>query len=304
MFMRAVHPGEVLKGELEELGITPRSSRGRLTCRPTGLARSSPASVRSPATPRYASVTGSATILSFGSTFRPSTTWFRPTGRPAPRSVISRRESAFREREPLRGSHDQRGSRDAAWRKPAGIADGTLTYAHRSASETPFGYPAVFSPPPHPPKSAWPTLGKCDFEDDQDPTSRTSPSCSITSANESVRRGELRRGSVSPVQVGCTLRCALPAWAATCSRDRRRRASGRSQLAPARVELPLERTRSATGGHVRPAQLLHPCFRRLRPRPFLLRPGVRPLIQPPPVSRLYNSLCRLPLSAPLRTRSP
>ena len=23
MFMRAVHPGEVLKGELEELGITP-----------------------------------------------------------------------------------------------------------------------------------------------------------------------------------------------------------------------------------------------------------------------------------------
>ena len=27
MFMRAVHPGEVLKGELEELGITPDGVR-------------------------------------------------------------------------------------------------------------------------------------------------------------------------------------------------------------------------------------------------------------------------------------
>ena len=110
MFMRAVHPGEVLKGELEELGITPTEFARRSTCRPTALARSSPASVRSPATPRYASVTGSAAILSSGSTFRPSTTWFRPTGRPAPRSVIFRRGPAFREREPLRGSHDQRGA--------------------------------------------------------------------------------------------------------------------------------------------------------------------------------------------------
>ena len=112
MFMRAVHPGEVLKAELEELGITPTEFARQIDVPPTGLARSSPASVRSPATPRYASDTGSATILSFGSTFRPSTTWFRPTGKPAPRSAIFRRGPAFREREPLRGSHDQRGRRD------------------------------------------------------------------------------------------------------------------------------------------------------------------------------------------------
>ena len=116
MFKRAVHPGEVPKGELKELGNTPTEFARQIDVPPNRVSQII-ASKRS--------VTGD-TALRFGhwfgndpqfcSTFRPSTTWFRPTGRPAPRSVISRREPAFRERESLRGSHDQRGSRDAAWR--------------------------------------------------------------------------------------------------------------------------------------------------------------------------------------------
>ena len=36
MFMRAVHPGEILKGELEELGITPTELARRSRCPLTG----------------------------------------------------------------------------------------------------------------------------------------------------------------------------------------------------------------------------------------------------------------------------
>ena len=39
MFMRAVHPGEVLKGELEELGITPREFARQIAVPPNRVSQ-------------------------------------------------------------------------------------------------------------------------------------------------------------------------------------------------------------------------------------------------------------------------
>ena len=67
---------------------------------------------------------------------------------------------------------------------------------------------------------------------------------------------------------------------------------GRRQLAPALAELPLQGTRSGTRIHLRPAQLFRPRVRRVRPRPFPLRTGMRPLIQQLPVARRAHRLGR------------
>ena len=61
---------------------------------------------------------------------------------------------------------------------------------------------------------------------------------------------------------------------------------GRLQLVPAGVELPLQRTRTRTGIHLRPALLFRARLRRVRTRPFLLRAGIRLFVQRPPVARL------------------
>ena len=61
---------------------------------------------------------------------------------------------------------------------------------------------------------------------------------------------------------------------------------GRLQLVPAGVELPLQRTRPGTGIHLRPAQFFRARLRRVRPRPLLLRAGMRLFVQRPPVGLL------------------
>ena len=44
MFKRAVHPGEILKEELEELGVSPTEFARQIDVPPTVSGRSSPAS--------------------------------------------------------------------------------------------------------------------------------------------------------------------------------------------------------------------------------------------------------------------
>ena len=56
--------------------------------------------------------------------------------------------------------------------------------------------------------------------------------------------------------------------------------SGGLQLAPAPVELPLQRTRPGTGIHFRPAKFFRARFGRIRPRPLLFEP------RPPVTGRL------------------
>ena len=65
--------------------------------------------------------------------------------------------------------------------------------------------------------------------------------------------------------LGCAARCL-------------RLLSGGLQLAPAPVELPLQRTRPGTGIHFRPAKFFRARFGRIRPRPLLFEPR-------PPVTR-------------------
>ena len=63
---------------------------------------------------------------------------------------------------------------------------------------------------------------------------------------------------------------------------------GRVELVPALVELPLQRTRTGTGGHLCLAQLFRARFRRVRPRPFRLRAGMRLFVQRRPVAGLQH----------------
>ena len=62
----------------------------------------------------------------------------------------------------------------------------------------------------------------------------------------------------------------------------------RLELVPAPVEVPLQRTGPGTGGRLRHKQLFGARLRRVRPRPLLLRAGLRQVIQRPPVGRLAH----------------
>lgn len=75
MLMRAVHLGEVLKGGLEELGITHTGLSRHARYRRTGCTGSSRAGARSRVAPSCAAATGSGPTRSSGSTCRRSSTW-------------------------------------------------------------------------------------------------------------------------------------------------------------------------------------------------------------------------------------
>ena len=72
MFKRVVHPGAILKDELEELGITPTEFARQIDVPRTALARSLLANAPSPAIPPCASATGSTSIHNSGSICKPS----------------------------------------------------------------------------------------------------------------------------------------------------------------------------------------------------------------------------------------
>ena len=98
MLIRAVHPGEILKGELEELEITPTAFARQIAVPPNRMSQ---------IIAGKRSVTGSAWTPNSGLTHRRSTTWFWLTRRAAARSAISRPGTRFRSRQPRRALFEQ-----------------------------------------------------------------------------------------------------------------------------------------------------------------------------------------------------
>ena len=87
MFARAVHPGEILRDELEELGITPTAFARQIAVPPNRVSRIVAGKRSITGDTASASATGSAPIRSSGSTFKRSTTWPTATRQAGRRSA-------------------------------------------------------------------------------------------------------------------------------------------------------------------------------------------------------------------------